>query len=352
MLWAASSDAFAPMSSTMSKNSLSTPFHADNTIRYAATVDQEETKEKTSINVATTIEVESKDEVPMEKLNDLLQEMESEAEKAVAEIMDDQCEVDPATGKASDEELCVEGEARTRFREKFKTVIGQTLRLVRGVESAEDEAIISKGEELEKGWEKRANSSALVRNAEVWKFALKSVFAALKPRKLKAKGASEEEVKAAQVKAAEFIRDGLLVLDPSFVKLGQVASTRTDVLPETYTEVLKTLTDNVPGFGGKRAKEIVSQELGRPCDEVFTDFSPEPLKAASLGQVHTAYYKGKKVAIKVQRAGLKELFDIDLKNLKKLAVLLDKFDPKSDGADRDWYVVATSSGVSLDLLAA
>ena len=285
-------------------------------------------------------------------LNDLLQEMESEAEKAVAEIMDDQCEVDPATGKASDEELCVEGEARTRFREKFKTVIGQTLRLVRGVESAEDEAIISKGEELEKGWEKRANSSALVRNAEVWKFALKSVFAALKPRKLKAKGASEEEVKAAQVKAAEFIRDGLLVLGPSFVKLGQVASTRTDVLPETYTEVLKTLTDNVPGFGGNRAKEIVSQELGRPCDEVFTDFSPEPLKAASLGQVHTAYYKGKKVAIKVQRAGLKELFDIDLKNLKKLAVLLDKFDPKSDGADRDWYVVATSSGVSLDLLAA
>jgi predicted unusual protein kinase regulating ubiquinone biosynthesis (AarF/ABC1/UbiB family) len=51
-----------------------------------------------------------------------------------------------------------------------------------------------------------------------------------------------------------------------------------------------------------------------------------------LGQVHTAMYKGKKVAIKVQRAGLKELFDVDLKNLKKLAALLDKFDPKTDGA--------------------
>lgn len=47
-------------------------------------------------------------------------------------------------------------------------------------------------------------------------------------------------------------------------------------------------------------------------------------------------YKGQKVAIKIQRAGLRELFDVDLKNLKKLAVLLDKFDPKSDGADRDW----------------
>ena len=49
--------------------------------------------------------------------------------------------------------------------------------------------------------------------------------------------------------------------------------------------------------------------------------------------------KGKKVAIKVQRAGLKELFDVDLKNLKKLAELLDRFDPKTDGADRDWVYI-------------
>jgi predicted unusual protein kinase regulating ubiquinone biosynthesis (AarF/ABC1/UbiB family) len=114
-------------------------------------------------------------------------------------------------------------------------------------------------------------------------------------------------------------------------------------LPKTYTDVLLTLTDQVPGFSGKRAKEIVSRELGRPFDEVFKDFSAEPLKAASLGQVHTAIYKGQKVAIKVQRAGLKELFDIDLKNLKKLAVLLDKFDPKSDGADRDWVNIFKES---------
>lgn len=76
----------------------------------------------------------------------------------------------------------------------------------------------------------------------------------------------------------------------------------------------------------------MSKELGVPCDEIFENFSEKPLAAASLGQVHTAMYKGKKVAIKVQRAGLKELFDVDLKNLKKLAALLDKFDPKTDGA--------------------
>ena len=126
---------------------------------------------------------------------------------------------------------------------------------------------------------------------------------------MKKKGASEEEIKQAQIDAATFIRDGLLTLGPTFVKLGQVVSTRTDVLPPTYTDVLKTLQDEVPAFSGARAKQIVSKELGVDVDEMFTDFSEKPLKAASLGQVHTAYYKGQKVAIKVQRAGLKELFD-------------------------------------------
>ena len=143
--------------------------------------------------------------------------------------------------------------------------------------------------------------------------------------------------------AAMYIRNGLLELGPTFVKLGQVVSTRTDVLPREYTDVLKTLQDEVPGFSGEKAKEIVSKELGKPCNEIFTDFSAKPLKAASLGQVHTAFYKGQKVAIKVQRAGLKELFDVDLKNLKKLAELLDKFDPKTDGADRDWVGIYEES---------
>jgi predicted unusual protein kinase regulating ubiquinone biosynthesis (AarF/ABC1/UbiB family) len=183
----------------------------------------------------------------------------------------------------------------------------------------------------------------LRRNAEVWKFALKCVFKALKPRKMRKADASEEEIQAAKTEAAVFIRDGLLRLGPTFVKLGQVVSTRTDVLPVEYTDVLKTLQDDVPGFSGARAKDIVSRELGKPCDEIFQDFSKEPLAAASLGQVHTATYKGRKVAIKVQRAGLKELFDVDLKNLKKLAVLLDQFDPKTDGADRDWVSIYEES---------
>jgi hypothetical protein len=277
----------------------------------------------------------------------LMIDVETEAAKIAEEMLDDGCEVEVETGAPADE-FCVDESKKSRVRQYLRDTIGKTLGLVRGLDSDLDDLCKQEEEQnvgdlLEKGWEDRGNRSSLRRNAEVWKFALKCVFRALKPRSMKKKGATDEEVKAAEIEAAEFIRDGLVTLGPTFVKLGQVVSTRTDVLPATYTDVLKTLQDEVPGFSGKRAKEIVSKELGKSADSIFTDFSAAPLKAASLGQVHTAVYKGQKVAIKVQRAGLKELFDLDLKNLKKLAVLLDKFDPKSDGADRDWVSIYEES---------
>lgn len=292
---------------------------------------------------------------------DVLAELDRAAEEVLSDAsldMDEECAVDEDTGGPVDE-LCVDEGLYVRAKDRFKKIVRGTLSLSRSgtggdeLDSADDDDLLAtgvfdeedlpEGEILERGWEKRGNSSALRRNAEVWKFALRCVFRALKARKLSKAGADEEEISAAKVEAATFIRDGLLRLGPTFVKLGQVVSTRTDVLPKEYTDVLKTLQDDVPGFSGKRAKEIVSAELGKPCDDVFDDFSAEPLAAASLGQVHTATYKGKKVAIKVQRAGLKELFDVDLKNLKKLAVYLDKFDPKTDGADRDWVSIYEES---------
>mmetsp|Transcript_94 Transcript_94/g.219 ORF Transcript_94/g.219 Transcript_94/m.219 type:complete len:798 (-) Transcript_94:132-2525(-) len=285
-----------------------------------------------------------------EYVEQLMVNVEIESEKIVEELFEEECEVDEETAEPVDE-LCVEGDERTGFRAGVKNRIGKTIQLLRGVEkedvvsaeSDDDDDDEIDGDMLEEGWFKRGESSALRRNAEVWKFALKAVFRCLKPRSMRKKGATEEEVKQAQTDAATFVRDGLLTLGPTFVKLGQVISTRTDVLPKTFTDVLKSLQDEVPAFSGARAKEIISKELGVPTDEIFTDFSEIPLKAASLGQVHTAYYKGQKVAIKVQRAGLKELFDVDLKNLRKLAVLLDKFDPKSDGADRDWVSIYEES---------
>uniref|UniRef100_A0A6V2P8T6 ABC1 atypical kinase-like domain-containing protein n=1 Tax=Ditylum brightwellii TaxID=49249 RepID=A0A6V2P8T6_9STRA len=297
-------------------------------------------------------------EAPAVTEDEIAEAVAAEAASLADALLDDTCEV-PDDGEP--DALCTDEETRTQARSRLRRIVSRTLGLVRSsndndeelgdLTDAEDELglavddviVVPEGELLEQGWEKRGNSSALRRNAEVWKFALKCVFKALKPRKMRKKGAAEEEIDAAKTEAAIFIRDGLLRLGPTFVKLGQVISTRTDVLPSEYTDVLKTLQDDVPGFSGKRAKEIISREFGKPCDDIFTDFSEEPLAAASLGQVHTATYKGRKVAIKVQRAGLKELFDVDLKNLKKLAELLDKFDPKTDGADRDWVSIYEES---------
>jgi len=306
---------------------------------FTTTTTSRQQQQQVTTKLFATIESKPKIVVEEEKV------VEQEAEKLVQSLIDDECEITDE-GLPADE-LCVDEVEKASLRRRLKSMIGRTMNSV-----ADNDSDASEGEEgfegeiLEKGWEKRGNSSAIRRNLEIWKFALKCVFQVLKPRKLRKKGgATEEEIVQAQQAAAEFIRDGLLTLGPSFVKLGQVAATRTDVLPQIYIDVLKTLQDEVPAFSGARAKEIVSKELGKPFDEVFTDFSDVPLKAASLGQVHTATLKdgGAKVAIKVQRAGLKELFDVDLKNLKKLAAVLDKFDPKTDGADRNWVNIYDES---------
>merc|ERR1711968_215662 len=163
------------------------------------------------------------------------------------------------------------------------------------------------------GWEKRGGRGSLRRNLEVWKALARCAFKVLKARK----GSSEDKTAA-----ATFARDRLLTLGPTFVKLGQVLSTRTDVLPAEYIDVLKSLQDDVPAFSGERAASIVAKELGvASVDEVFSDFSKEPIAAASLGQVHLG----------------------TLKKLRKLCELLDSVDPKSDGADRSYIDVFDES---------
>jgi len=145
-----------------------------------------------------------------------------------------------------------------------------------------------------------------------------------------------EAYTARKKEIAVLLRDKILALGPTFIKLGQLLSTRIDVFPREYIDALELLQDRVPGFPGDVAVRIIEEQLGKPIDQLYDSFDRTPLAAASLGQVHVATLNGKKLAVKIQRQGLKELFDMDLKNIKVLAKLLDKFDPKTDGAQRDW----------------
>jgi predicted unusual protein kinase regulating ubiquinone biosynthesis (AarF/ABC1/UbiB family) len=125
-------------------------------------------------------------------------------------------------------------------------------------------------------------------------------------------------------KAEELARD-LEKLGPTFIKLGQLLSTRADVLPVPYVEALARLQDDVEPFSFAEVERIVSDELQTRISKAFTEFDPVPIAAASLGQVHRAVLRdGRVVAVKVQRPGIRELIVDDLDAFTEIAQLLDK----------------------------
>lgn len=124
---------------------------------------------------------------------------------------------------------------------------------------------------------------------------------------------------------AHELADDLENLGPTFIKLGQLLSTRSDLLPAAYMDALSRLQDKIEPFPYAQVEEIVTTELGVRLSKAFQEFDPEPLAAASLGQVHRAILRnGRCVAVKVQRPGIREQIADDLDALDDLAEFVDK----------------------------
>lgn len=130
---------------------------------------------------------------------------------------------------------------------------------------------------------------------------------------------------------AERLRLAMEELGPTFVKLGQILSTRPDVIPREYIEEFRKLQDEVPSVPVNALKEQIHRELGMSVDDIFASFDPVPLAAASIAQVHRATLKsGEDVVVKVRRPGIVEIVETDLDILAGLAYLVENHLPGGD----------------------
>jgi len=126
--------------------------------------------------------------------------------------------------------------------------------------------------------------------------------------------------------AAEAFARDLESLGPTFVKIGQLLSTRADLLPPAYLEALSRLQDNVEPFPYEDVERAIREELGVRVSHAFVEFDRVPIAAASLGQVHRAMLRGgREVAVKVQRPGIQERIEEDLAAFHEIAKVIDRF---------------------------
>ncbi len=133
----------------------------------------------------------------------------------------------------------------------------------------------------------------------------------------KLKNESQARYRAKQLTAL------LVELGPAFVKAGQALSTRPDIIPVVLLEELSQLQDQLPGFSGDKAMELIEKDLEKNINDIFLKIDKDPISAASLGQVHKAILKdGEVVAVKVQRPGLREQITLDLYIVRNIAIWL------------------------------
>jgi len=157
------------------------------------------------------------------------------------------------------------------------------------------------------------------------------------------KALNGEDTSSSDPVAAETFARDLEALGPTFVKLGQILSTRADLLPPPYLDALARLQDQVEPFPYEDVERTIRAELGVRVSHAFVEFDKLPIAAASLGQVHRAVLRGgREVAVKVQRPGIHEQIEKDLSAFHEIAAVIDRI-----GAARNMdaaRVVDESSG--------
>jgi ubiquinone biosynthesis protein len=148
----------------------------------------------------------------------------------------------------------------------------------------------------------------------------------------------------------ERIRLVLEELGPTFVKLGQLLSTRPDLVPPTLVEELAKLQDKVSPFPFVEAKDVIQTELKHSLEEIFSKFEEKPIAAASLGQVHCAWLKnGDKVAVKIQRPDIYRIIEVDLEIMLYLASLMQKHIVEAEDYDPIGVVKEFADNIAKEL---
>ena len=137
-------------------------------------------------------------------------------------------------------------------------------------------------------------------------------------------GGSRDVSEETHRKRAETLLNKFLSLGPTFIKFGQVLSTRPDALPEAYTETLSKLQDDVPPAPYDEVRKVLEADIGDP-ERVFTRFEREPISGASIGQVHVAERGGERYAVKVLRPGVRDRIETDLRVIESTLPLVLRF---------------------------